>query len=126
MRILWALPVTLIGLLLGLINMLFGGTLRREGIALEATGRAARVMLWLFNPVARIEAITLGHVILACDAATAGRLRSHEHVHVRQTERWGILFPFAYMAASAIARLRGGDAYWDNCFEQEARAAAAR
>lgn len=126
MRILWALPVTLIGLLPGLINLLFGGTLRREGIALEATGPAIRMMLWLLNPPARIEAITFGHVILARDAATARRLRSHEHVHVRQTERWGILFPPAYLAASAFVWLRGGDAYWDNCFEQEARATTAR
>ena len=39
---------------------------------------------------------------------------------MRQYERWGIIFPFAYVAASVIAALKGGDAYRDNRFEVEA------
>ena len=80
-------------------------------------------MLWLMNPWAQIGAITFGHVIIARDATTAATLRTHEQVHVRQYERWGIFFPFAYVAASVIAAIRGGDAYRDNVFEVEAFAA---
>lgn len=126
MRFVWPLPITLFGAALGLIILMFGGTFRRQGIALEGSGGPAAAILWLFNPRGRIEAITLGHVIIARNAARADALRSHEHAHVRQYERWGILFPFAYLAAGAWAYLRGGCAYRDNCFEREARAAAAR
>lgn len=126
MRILWALPITLFGAVLGAIIRLSGGTFRRQSIALEACGGAAGRILWLFNPRGRIEAITLGHVIIARNAALADALRPHEHAHVRQYERWGFLFPLAYLTASAWAHLRGGCAYRDNCFEREARAAATR
>ncbi len=126
MRFLWPLPITLFGAVLGIIVMTCGGTFRREGIALEGSGGPAAGILWLFNPRSRIEAITLGHVIIARDAAVANALRSHEHAHVRQYERWGLVFPLVYLAAGAWARMHGGCAYRDNCFEREARAAAAR
>ena len=41
--------------------------------------------------------------------------------HVRQAMRWGIFFPFVYLASSAWAALRGRDAYWHNKFEIDAR-----
>ncbi|MEP6592034.1 MAG: hypothetical protein ABJC19_12715, partial [Gemmatimonadota bacterium] len=68
-------------------------------------------------------AMTLGHVVVAIDADTLDRTRRHERVHVQQTERWGILFPAAYLTLSAAIALRGGDPYRDNWFEREARAA---
>lgn len=126
MRFVWPLPITLFGTVLGLIILIFGGTFRRQGIALEGSGGPAAGVLWLFSPRGRIEAITLGHVIIARNAAMADALRPHEHAHVRQYERWGVLFPLAYLAAGAWAHLQGGCAYRDNCFEREARAAAAR
>ena len=46
---------------------------------------------------------------------------SHEHVHVRQFERWGLLFPILYVLASFRALLTGKRFYWDNVFEIEAR-----
>jgi len=67
-----------------------------------------------------IGAITLGHVVLAQDQATLERSRIHERVHVRQYERWGLLFPLLYLGSSAGALLRGGNAYEDNHFEREA------
>ena len=50
--------------------------------------------------------------------------RCHEHVHIRQYERWGALFVPAYLAASAWQGLRGGAPYRDNVFEREAYAAS--
>jgi hypothetical protein len=42
-------------------------------------------------------------------------------VHVRQYERWGLLFPILYVLASFRALLTGKRFYWDNVFEVEAR-----
>ncbi len=117
---LWPLPITLFGLTLAGIIKASGGECAGVGNALEASSGVASRILWLLNPWGQIEAITLGHVIIARDSATAERLRAHEHTHVRQYERWGVIFPFAYLAASAIAVFRGGDAYRDNVFEVEA------
>jgi hypothetical protein len=119
-RYLWPLPITIFGLILAAIVKASGGICKRYGNALEASNGAASRLLWLLNPWGNIEAITLGHVVLARDPATAARLRTHEHTHVRQYERWGMIFPFAYLASSAIAVVKGGDAYRDNVFEREA------
>ncbi len=119
-RYLWPLPITLFGLILAGIVKASGGACQRYGNALEASNGAASRLLWLMNSRGNIEAITLGHVILARDPATAERLRIHEHTHVRQYERWGVIFPFAYLASSALAVVKGGDAYRDNVFEREA------
>lgn len=48
----------------------------------------------------------------------------HELVHVRQYERWGIAFWPAYLLSSLWVRIRGGNAYWDNPFERQARRGA--
>jgi hypothetical protein len=70
----------------------------------------------------RHRAMTLGHVVLCIDVADDTLLR-HELVHVRQYEKLGPLFVPAYLAASLLAVLRGGNAYSDNAFEVEARRA---
>ena len=120
-KLIWVLPITLLGLCFSGIICLSGGRISKHGDAWEATGGAASRLLWLFNPWINIEAITLGHIIIARDDVVAACLRSHEHAHVRQYERWGMLFPLAYLLAGALATMRGGDAYRDNAFEVEAR-----
>lgn len=117
---LWAAPISAYGLLLAAIICASGGQFRRQGIAFEATGGCASRLLWLMNPRSRIEAITLGHVIIVRDNATAERWRAHEHVHVRQYEQWGMFFPVAYAIASILAVRRGECAYRGNRFEKEA------
>ena len=121
--LLWAFTVTLIGLAFAVLIGTSGGILDRRAIAWETYGGSGARFLWLMNPWIHIEAITFEHVIIARDAATATRLRAHEHVHVRQFARWGVLFPIAYAIASLAALLRGGCFYRDNRFEQEAFAA---
>lgn len=68
-------------------------------------------------------AITIGHSILTWRALTAPELE-HELEHVRQWERFGILFPLAYLAEAYRARRAGGRWYHDNRFEAAARRAA--
>ena len=65
-------------------------------------------------------AMTLGHCILGQSQAALEITRRHEHIHVRQYERWGPLFIPAYFVASLSALLKGKDAYRDNVFEVEA------
>lgn len=120
LKLLWAAPVTVLGALLAVAISVSGGRIERQGPAWEASGGLAPGLLWLMNPWMRIEAITLGHVILACDAGTANRMRRHEQVHVHQYETWGLLFPAAYLLSSGWAFLRGECPYRGNVFEREA------
>jgi hypothetical protein len=121
-RYAWALPTTLLGLVLGLLLWATGGRMRRHAGVLEFSGgRLARH--WARRPTGRgFGAITLGHVIVALSAVELDRLRSHEHVHVRQCERWGPAFVPAYLLSSAWQLIRGRRAYLDNHFEREAYA----
>jgi hypothetical protein len=60
-------------------------------------------------------------VIVGVDRAELKRSRAHEQVHVRQYERWGILFFPLYLGSSLGQLLRGRRPYRDNRFEREAR-----
>lgn len=114
---LWAAPTSLPGLLLAVCT---GARMAcRDGV-LEAHGRGVARWFDLVAPGRGITAMTLGHVVLARDQAALDETRAHERVHVAQCERWGVCFVPAYLCASAVAWLRGGDAYVDNVFEQEA------
>lgn len=119
--VLWASPLSLVGLTLAALARCTGGAaVRRDGIV-EAHGGALAHILPRLGLGMRPAAMALGHVVVACDAETLDRTRAHERVHVRQAERWGPLFPLAYGVASAVAWWRGGDGYRDNAFEREAR-----
>jgi hypothetical protein len=54
------------------------------------------------------------------DHQTLAHHRLHEHVHVRQYERWGVLFFPLYLASSLLQIARGRDPYLNNAFEREA------
>lgn len=73
----------------------------------------------------RFEAITFGHVVIGLDHSLLSLLRTHEHTHVRQYERWGLLLIPLYLLSSAAQLLRGHDPYLYNRFEKEAFAKAA-
>jgi hypothetical protein len=120
LRYAWAAPASLLGLAAGLLVLSLGGTVRRVDGALEFAGGAlARAAMRLPQPL-RFGAITFGHVILGLDAPTLEHCRCHEHVHVAQYERWGVLFFPLYAASSLVQLARGRDPYRDNCFEREA------
>lgn len=120
----WVSPVTGCALLLVLLGLVTGGRAAVVRGVVEVQGGIIgwflrRGMPW-FGPAA---AMTLGHVILGRNAECLDHSRDHEHVHVRQYERWGAFLIPAYLGASAWCRLRGFDAYLDNPFEREAYAA---
>jgi hypothetical protein len=120
-RYAWASPVTVVGLVAAGVFALGGARVRRVAGVLECTGGPVAHL-----PGRRFVAITLGHVVLARDAATADACRVHERAHVRQYERFGPLMVPLYLASSAWALLRGRRAYFDNAFERDARAAEQR
>jgi hypothetical protein len=117
----WASPTTAVGLCAGLLTLASGGRARRRSGTIEFHGGFARWMLRK-TPI-RASAMTLGHVILGRDPDCLDACRAHELVHVRQAERWGVLFLPAYVLASAWVWARGGRAYLDNPFERAARRA---
>lgn len=117
---LWAAPNTLLGLGLALPMLALGGHGRRVDGVLEChggvLGRALSALPW----TSRFGAMTLGHVIVGADARQLALLRPHEHVHVRQYERWGPFFLPAYAASSLWQWLCGRRPYLDNRFERQA------
>jgi hypothetical protein len=116
---LWAAPNTLLGVGLASIALCSGGRARTERGVLEVHGGFARFFLrrCLF---VKASALCLGHVILGQDRECLDDARDHEHVHVRQYERWGPFMLPAYFLSSFLAWRRGDDYYLDNCFEREA------
>jgi hypothetical protein len=116
----WGLPMTLLGVPLALLGLIGGQVRVVEGV-LEAHSPALR---WLLQHLVPLRggalAITLGHIVLGRDAAALDSTRTHERVHVRQVERWGLFFLPAYLLSSLLALLRGHDSYRDNWFEREA------
>jgi hypothetical protein len=125
-RYLWAGPYTGLGLLLGAVVLLCGGRWRRHLGVLEFFGGGAGGALARLPQPLGFPAMTLGHVILAVDRAAVAQLRHHEHVHVRQYERWGPFFVPAYLLSSLLQLLRGRNPYRENHFERQAYALAPR
>ncbi|SDK33161.1 hypothetical protein SAMN05192566_0928 [Methylophilus rhizosphaerae] len=117
---LWALPTTLIGVAVGLIWLLSGAKLRIANGVLEIHG--GWVGYWLMRQ-SGFAAMALGHVVLGCSSGVLEQLRPHEYIHVRQAERWGILFVPAYLLAGLWQAMKGRHIYYDNPFEREAFAA---
>lgn len=117
---LWASPTTLVGVALALPLLLTAAKIRRvQGVFEVYDG-------WLLRRLTHVggfAAMTLGHVVIGVSADCLHTLRRHEQVHVRQAERWGILFIPAYLLAGCWQCLRGRHAYDDNPFEREAFAA---
>lgn len=119
LALLWTSPNSLLGLVVGLLTLATGGGAQVRRGVLEFHGGFAR---WLLNHLAPtgIIAMTLGHTILGVTTAALDVARDHEHVHVRQYERWGPLFLPAYAWCSLVAWWYGRRAYRDNYFEREA------
>jgi hypothetical protein len=115
----WAFPATALGLPLVLLALLSGGRAAVIQGVIEAHGGLVAALLrrGLLTPAA---AMTLGHVIVGRDSGCLARSRRHEHVHVRQYERWGPFMLPIYLTASLVLYLRGLDPYLDNPFEREA------
>ena len=122
LRYLWAAPYTVLGLALGAVGVLFGATPRRYRGVVEIYGGLIGRGLSRLPQALSFSAMTLGHVILAVDRSSLDALRMHEHVHVRQYERWGPLFVPAYLLSSLLQLMRGRNPYRENHFERQAYA----
>ena len=122
MRVIWALPNTILGLILTLAALCTGGRTAVVNGVVESHGGAVAFMLRRLVLIrGGASAMTLGHVVVGRDPASLERTRSHERVHVRQYETWGPFFLPAYLAATLIAAARGRHYYLDNHFERAAR-----
>ena len=119
LKYLWAFPNTLLGLSFIPFTLVSGGRVRVERGAIEIYGGFTRFFLTRCLFV-RASAMCLGHVILGRDRSCLDHSRDHEHVHVRQYERWGPFMLPAYFAASFLAWRRGDHYYLGNHFEREA------
>jgi hypothetical protein len=118
LRVLWALPWTLVGAIVGLLGIASGGRIALHCGVLECHGGlVARLLERLPNEP---MAMTLGHVVLGRTDAALDITRKHERIHVRQYERWGPLFVPAYLLCSFVLWIRGQDPYRQNPFEREA------
>ncbi len=123
----WAVPTTVLGLIAAGAAVLTGGRARVEQGVLEVHGGVTRWLLKRAVPIAGgVEAMTLGHVVVARSPEALSRTRAHERVHVRQCEHWGPFFVPAYLAASFWAFFRGRPAYKGNWFERCAFHAVSR
>jgi hypothetical protein len=120
-RYLWASPNTLLGLFIAAIAYLTGGSLGIVRGVVEVHGGFATTFLRRGVPlIGSASAMTLGHVILGQNVDCLERTRDHEHVHVKQYEKWGPLFLPLYGLASLCLWLTRRDPYLDNPFEKEA------
>jgi hypothetical protein len=117
----WTSPTTSVGLLFLPLAVAGGGKVRIVDGVIEIHGRWVAHFLRRWVPISGgASAMTLGHVVIGRDQECLDVSRDHERVHVRQCERWGPLFIPAYLLASAVAKIRGRNAYFDNPFEREA------
>lgn len=121
-RYAWSLPNSALGAVLVAAALATGGRAAVVDGVLEAHGGVLVVILRRLVPLrGGASAMTLGHVVVARDAACLERTRTHERAHVRQSEQWGPFFLPAYFAASLAVAFRGRHYYLDNPFEREAR-----
>ncbi len=124
--VLWALPTTLVGLLLAGVMVASGGRAAWVAGVLEVRGGALRRTARALPFARGGGAVTLGHVVLGTSRSALAATRAHERVHVAQCERWGPLFLPAYAASSLWALARGAHVYRGNRFEREAFAKTSR
>lgn len=125
LRLLWALPCTLVGALLGIGVLLLGGSARRVDHTIEIALAAKQQGAPAWACGLAFSAITFGHIILGQSHELLAELRTHERVHVRQYELLGPLFFLAYPASSLVALMRGQCPYRSNSFEKQAFVQAA-
>ncbi len=126
LRYAWAFPATVIGLALAVIARALGATLAIVDGAVEVAGGGLGRTLSRVPRLNRFDAITFGHVILGTSHETLAACRAHEHVHVSQYERWGVLFFPLYLGSSLAQLIRGRSPYWHNHFERQAFDGAAK
>lgn len=125
LRYIWAAPCSVVGLFFAL-PLIFAGAKAHNvcGVLEIALSQQEKPGFRLLHRLP-FCAITFGHVVIGLTEQNLEHLRAHEHEHVRQYERWGLFFFFAYPASSLYQWVRGNNPYWHNRFEVQARLSAA-
>lgn len=121
LKFLWAAPCSVVGIVLAVVPMAFGGKARWSAGALEVTWRDTLASCGRLAGRLPFRGIVFGHVILAVTDEDLRAIGPHERVHVAQYERWGPLFFLVYAASSLWQLINGRNPYWHNHFEVQAR-----
>lgn len=123
LKYLWALPITVFGLLLLLLAWPSRPRVvwLRIGQTRALCAWGGWLDVWLQNhPFGAMYAAAIGHVVIARDARKLCFCGAHEFEHVRQTERWGFLMPVVYVLNGFWQLMRGKQFYRNNVFEEAA------
>jgi hypothetical protein len=120
-KLLWALPCSIVGLALATVPMVLGGSAKWHAGALEVTYRPSEASCGRLARRLPFRGIVFGHVIIAVTQQELAAIGPHERVHVEQYELWGPLFFLAYPAASLWQLVNGRSPYRCNYFEVQAR-----
>jgi hypothetical protein len=119
------MPFTALGWVL---TVLLGARRRRLAGCLLAWSEPGGALAWLLahHPFGPMAAVTIGRCVLAASRPALQATWAHEAEHIRQFERFGLLFPLLYAADSLRCLLRGQSIYRDNRFEVAARLAESK
>jgi hypothetical protein len=133
---LWALPLTAYALPLCMLVAIEKLVFKKKQANVSVIWSQCTMIIIVYSPwtkailqrhpMGHMQAAALGCCILAQDAQALQLCWAHERVHVAQAMRWGIFFPFAYIAAGLQAARRGECRYEGNSFEREAESASAQ
>lgn len=104
------LPFTLVGIVPTILSVPYNMKLVNNPYAFVFK---VKKFWWAFGHMKKARCITIGHIILLSPKELKNDLE-HEIIHVKQTERYPLVFPFLYL----FELLKRG--YRQNKFEDEA------
>lgn len=119
----WALPVTIFGLIFALSGGFGSGINYTGGVLLVAGPFPKWTPLGLFFnhwPLFKPAAVTIGEVVIFAGKEVPQSTFWHELRHVTQCRRLGIFQPIFYLLFSLVALIMGEHTYRANWFEIDA------
>ena len=120
LKILWATPWSILGLVIGGLGLISGGHVQRKGRILEFWGGCIPLVLRRFPFYCGSPVAPFGHVVLGRTDRHLDACRKHQLVHVRQYEQWGVLFVPVYLLCYVALWVWGKRPYYDHPFERQA------
>lgn len=118
---LWALPVTLAGLLLATVAM--------EKVVLNQGAMVFRARPWFraaFFSRFHVAAFCWAQCVFIASNFELASVLEHELVHFKQARIFGVFLPLAYGVGALAAMMQGGHPYRDNFLEKWAREESGR
>lgn len=115
-KIAWAAPTSLIGLLMALLGAKPYRVIRGQVWQWRSSWG-----LWAWLNGKNFIATTLGNIsIVSPDWIDNETTQKHEAIHTAQAYILGPLFLPFYAICSLVTKMNGGDLYWDNALEDYA------